>query len=285
MSENFNENEYTQNYEKGQGILDYIIQNPDKLQNNIDELVSYLKEVQNLNKKNYESHISFTKKFDELKNSYEEIETKFLKMCESIDEISSSMQAGDYNTNKCLCAQKYSAFWSKLDDASKDFLITANYLCKRCEGEQFDFSPVIVEMSRVYENELLKKIFGDFIKQKANSTLVLQSEGNRDILHKVISDVKKGFPMFISLTQMVNELKHIQGHTEHSYGRALMDELQVDWNTNKLADNAFFNRGNYYAKNYRNRAAHPGSKLSKIDADNCDNMSQNLLDHFIGSMK
>lgn len=52
-----------------------------------------------------------------------------------------------------------------------------------------------------------------------------------------------------------------------------------------LSDNKFCKEGITYANEYRNRAAHPGTTLDKTDAEDCEQLSQYLLKHFIDSMK
>ena len=272
------------NENKKLSMLDEVLARLSGLSDDTSDIQKIIKDIQELGRETLKLYDSILGDFQKLKESNAEIEEKLAQMSKKLDELREAMPEGDYNVNKTLCEQKYSGIWLKLDEASKTFLVTSSYLCKKCAGESLDFSPMIVEMSRAYENELLEKIFRDFIVQNASSAMLTPS-GNKDALYKAVSDVRNGKPFFVSLTQMVKIMNRMPTNADKTYGHKLNNELNSTWDTGKLSDNGFFNNGMTYATDYRNRAAHPGTTLSQTDANDCEQLSQTLLSHFINSMK
>ncbi len=273
-----------QNEEKKLSLLDEISKKLEALSNNTDDIQKIIEQIQNLGRETLELYDSLFDDFNKLKESTAETEEKLVQMRKALDELGDAMSSGDYNINKTLCEQRYSFVWDKLDESSKTFLITASFLCRKCAGENLDFSPMIVEMSRAYENELLEKIFRDFVSYNAISA-ALPRPKTKDALFDAVDNVKNGNPFFISLTQMIKIIYRMPQNANNTYGGRLYTKLGANWDTKKLSDNGFYKNGITYANNYRNRAAHPGATLNKTDADDCDRLSQSLLNHFIGSMK
>jgi hypothetical protein len=250
---------------------------------NADDINEKLRQIASLGRETLDCVDGLMTQFDKLKETMAETEEKLAQMREILDQLRSKVSSGDYDFSKTLCEQRYASVWPKLDETSKSFLITASYLCKKCVSESLDFSPMIVEMSRAYENELLVKIFRDFVNRNAQAA-ALPSAGGTDALFKAVNDAKSGRPFFISLTQMIKIMKRLQ-NDRNTYGGRLYTELNAGWDTSRLSDYSFYQNGITYANDYRNRAAHPGVTLDEADAADCEQLSQSLLDHFIGSMK
>lgn len=271
-----------QNEEKKLSLLEKISKMLEVAPNNTEDIQEIINQIQDLGRETLEMYDSLFNDFSRLKESNAETEEKLVQMCKALDEC--TLRESDYNANKILCEQRYACVWPKLDKSSKSFLITASYLCRKCVGDNLDFSPMIVEMSRAYENELLEKIFRDFVNRNAVSASLPRPKG-RDALFDAVEDVKNGKPFFISLTQMIKIMNRMSSNANNTYGRRLYADLNTDWDTVMLSDNKFCKEGITYANEYRNRAAHPGTTLDKTDAEDCEQLSQYLLKHFIDSMK
>ena len=263
-------------------LVEYLAQNYEELSK--EQRDNIFQELQELGRETLRLFDNLLDDFETLKQSNMEVEEKLSQMAEKLDEIAAAMKEGDFDASECICRQKYAAIWSKLDDASRNFLITANYLCKRCVGEQYDFSPMIVEMSRAYENELLAKIFHGFVTENAGRSAMLQPSGTRDPLYTAVDDSKNGKPFFISLTQMVKIMRRLYQQRSGTYGEKLKNDIDSAWDVKKLSNKSFYDNGIACAMD-RNRAAHPGTPLTKADADRCGVLSLSLLTHFIDSMK
>lgn len=273
-----------QNEEKKLSLLEEILRKLEAAPNDTEDIKEIVKQIQNLGRETLELYDGLFDNFNKLKESNAETEEKLAQMREALDKFCDSMESGDYNVNKKLCEQRYAAVWHKLDESSQSFLITASFLCRKCKGENLDFSPMIVEMSRAYENELLEKIFRDFVNRNALS-VILPQPARKDALFDAVCDAKNGKPFFISLTQMIKIINRMPRNAQNTYGGQLYNDLDPDWDTSKLSDNGFYRNGITYANDYRNRAAHPGTTLNKTDANDCEQLSEALLNHFIGAMK
>lgn len=278
-----------------------MITNNDTL-NQFDEMISLYEELSNLTdpfeikkkkmrieelKANIRSNIEkFTDVIEQLKNSNFDNEKKIEEMQNEIDKYKNRIPNEEFKENCFICSKLYSPIWNELDDLSKDFLATAYFLSNQSKARDLDQSPVIIEYCRAFENELIEKIYKEYIEDLSYTYYNYQyNKKFSDLIHAVDDYKAKGY-FFVSSKKMIDYLGYINDKSINSeYKNQLIDYLRYKKiNVTKIANDKFINQSKYYVKNYRNKAAHP-NKLSRTVFENCKNTTRELLTHIISSTK
>ena len=196
------------------------------------------------------------------------------------------MLQGDVRMYRDFCANEYNEFWDDLDMNSKEFLITAHYLYDRSKAQATDFSPVIIEYCRVFENELLVKIFKIFIQSQASLSQKPTYQNRVFVkIDKAVDDQKNYGGFFLSSMDMVKILQIMNRFfNEAGYENNLNLFLRTNgYDTRQLSDRQhFIIPAKDYVDNYRNEAAHPNF-LQEEMAANCHSKTKYLIRKFIGA--
>lgn len=105
--------------------------------------------------------------FKNFKNETRDIEEKIVLMVSKLKPVENSVDREELETYTDLCRSKYEN-WDDYDDLTRKFLPVSEILYSQLQKfNDPDYSPVILEMCRGFENELKLKIFIEFVKQYA----------------------------------------------------------------------------------------------------------------------
>ena len=268
-------------------LFELIMSSPqDASEWSTDQLNDYFSKLRHCGQETYEKLKILTDEFNALRERNLDLDDKVQKLHENLDQQRAAMRQGDVNTYEEVCRREYIAFWDDLDNDSQEFLITAHFLYNRCEGQNTDFAPVIIEFCRVFENELLKKIFSNFIQRQAGfrHTPSYQNSIFSKITKAVDKQRSSGY-FFLSSMDMVELLELMnQYFNTYSYEWKLKKHiLDNGFDTTKLSDSEhFISPAKDYVKHYRNRAAHP-RYLYSHHAEECKNKTNDLVGQFISA--
>ncbi len=131
------------------------------------EIYNDVKEIRNDVKDIKESVGILLDDFKNFKNETRDIEEKIVLMVSKLKTVEKSIDKEELETYKDLCRSKYEN-WDDYDDLTREFLPVSEILYSQLQKfEAPDYSPVILEMCRGFENELKKKIFSEFVRQYA----------------------------------------------------------------------------------------------------------------------
>lgn len=151
-------------------------------------------------KEAYERQKQFENMFKLIREKNDESEDIVQQLHEILDRQSKTMLTGDMDTYRSFCNSEYCPYWDDLDENSQEFLITAHFLFDRSRARSTDFSPVILEFCRVFENELLEKIFINYITgQAALNPTPSYSKNIFSKVDKAINDQKNNGRFFCHL--------------------------------------------------------------------------------------
>ena len=174
---------------------------------------------------------------------------------DKIVEVEKIIPKDDYKYFENVAKKDYKECWEKLEHPTRTFIVTALYMDNLINSEQFDFSPIVMELGKSVENEMKEKIYLPFIIE--NSKLPLKSEttsgGN---LWVAVNRYKSSKGYYFPFKMTFASLKKPKRY-EDSYYYDLHTELQgFGWNMDIITDVTFIQEGLDYSDNFRNSAAH-----------------------------
>ena len=150
-----------------------------------------------------------------------------------------------------------------------------------------DFSPVILEFCRIFENEMLAKIFTEFINEQAEQKPLSVENKDFDKVKKAVDSQRKYNNFFLSSMDMLKLLSYMnRSYINNCYEEKLKEQIEEKgFDTSKLSDKkGFINPGKNYVNSYRNEAAHPN--LMALDAANsCMEETEKLVNQFLSARK
>lgn len=248
----------------------------------------FLQQVQELTSSTFERMKSLSQEFFELKNRNLEQEEKIALLYENMDKQSNSMLKDDKKNYRSFCEKKYYSFWKKLDSNSQEFLITAHFIFDRTKSTNADFSPVIIEFCRVFENEMLEKIFKQFIQHQASSPRILSYQFKVfEKAKNAIDKQKTTSSFFLSSMDMLKLLSHMsKKYNCDSIEKALQIHISTQgFDTNKISNKQnFIEPAKNYIDIYRNGAAHPHF-FEETCAEECKEKTIKYVDLFLSAKK
>ena len=274
--------ELIQNINNGNAeILDLV----EKLQNallekDIDAAFFLAGAIENAGKNNKETIDICFLEMEAIKHKQLDEAETIRELEEQIQIISSRMSRLDKKLHYKNCEKAYKEDWFKLDEDSREFLVTAKYIFSLVKLNSGDFSPVIIELCRAYENELQAKIFNNYIRKAANKPDLYHNDC--DALATAITNIRNNRTAFISLLNMVTILHYLnRAGPEEPYKEDLKNELlNENWNIVGLSDENLYKDGRKYTIDFRNESAHPNRMDEKAAVD-CSSMTRSLLSRFI----
>ena len=222
--------------------------------------------------------------FQELRKKNGELEEILKELYVNLDKQKAQMQEGDIEYHRIVCSEIYGDFWDLLDDDSQEFFITAHYIYDKIKSKNGDFSPVIIEFCRIFENELQTKIYTDYMEalSKKNPPIVDLNKIYNN-LSKAVDDKKRKGTYYLSSTDMINYLAALRflSDSRTGYNYDMREYLtNRNWDTAMLSDEVFERQSHDYVNNYRNEAAHP-NLLDEEVALKCKEKTKKIVKRFI----
>ncbi len=230
-----------------------------------------------------------------IKNLPREDEEKLLKINRLIDEKLSVLDFQKDRNDYIEDVKNWFLYWDFLDEASKEFLPSAEYLYDEISniGSQ-DYSPFIIQYCRAIENELLKKLFESF-------HLELECKYSEESIKKIIDDElaasdnkAKEFAKSISKKDSkytLGQMNFILGLTK-SGGNTLISSKLIqlfrnfilDYYNEMVLEKEYLSKINRITNEYRNKSAHPYILTLDI-AKECQLIVREGLNYFFENKK
>lgn len=248
----------------------------------------FAKKIKESGKDTYDKLQSLSKEFTELREKNLELEDTVKLLHDNLDQQRAAMSKDDVVSHRSVCKDQYSSFWNDLDPNSQEFFITAHYLYERSKAQQTDFSPVIIEFCRIFENEMLVKVFTEFIQKQARLNR-LMSYHNK-LFSKVENAVNiqnRDGSFFLSSMDMLKLLSYMnRSFSDNCYEKELQTHIRrKGFDTRKIADRqGFIEPGKAYVNDFRNEAAHPNYMQEPV-ATECMNQTSTLVKRFLDAQK
>jgi hypothetical protein len=229
-------------------------------------------------------------------NFYESILfTNIAYVRESRSELELKIQLIDTHFNQYLNLSKVSKIsednhdskwcnnWGALEDNSKIFIIEAQNLY---EYVIEDYTAYVQGLTKAFENEILKKIFCNFLEYYNSSNLDLNykiTDSNKHTINTFRNFLKKGDKeSFLSLDQMIYIIRAIFSDTED---KLLLIFRPIYLKYFKQMNEIFMQGGNLYQiKDIRNTGAHTSPINQKL-ADNFFEIFNSTFNDFINNYK
>jgi len=229
-------------------------------------------------------------------NFYESILfTNIAYVRESRSELELKIQLIDTHFNQYLNLSKDSKIsednhdskwcnnWGALEDNSKIFIIEAQNLY---EYVIEDYTAYVQGLTKAFENEILKKIFCNFLEYYNSSNLDLNykiTDSNKHTINTFRNFLKKGDKeSFLSLDQMIYIIRAIFSDTED---KLLLIFRPIYLKYFKQMNEIFMQGGNLYQiKDIRNTGAHTSPINQKL-ADNFFEIFNSTFNDFINNYK
>ncbi len=222
--------------------------------------------------------------FQELRKKNGELEEILQELYANLDKQKAQMQEGDIQYHRTVCSEIYKDFWDVLDSDSQEFFVTAHYIYDKIKSKKGDFSPVIIEFCRIFENELQAKIYIDYVEVLSQKNPpIIDLDQKYSNLSKAVEDKKRKGKFFLSSTDMINYLAALRTvcSSRGGYNNDMREYLtQRDWDTALLSDEVFEQQSHDYVENYRNEAAHP-NMLDEGVAMKCKEKTKKVVKKFI----
>lgn len=235
--------------------------------------------------------------FSDLKNENRELEQKLVlldsKLSRVEEDLSGDEELEDYYG---LCQSLYNN-WEELDSLTRRLIPVAEYLFSKLQKyDKPDFSPVILELCRALENELLLKIFAKYTRDvlerkgkeldkffaadKANSFLRNKTGMFIKAIRKASKPMAK--PEY-TLGQMNTILSLVNEKSVVSQSPLLQDFkefLTTATIVNDLLNAQYIKKINNLVEKYRNPSAHPGF-MTLDKAQRCKDIMPERIDYLM----
>lgn len=250
-----------------------------------ERLNDYFKTLRECGKDTYDRMKELSREFTVLREKNLELEETVTLLHQNLDQQRAAMQEGDVEMYRMICKEQYKSFWEDLDSASQEFFVTAHYLYERSKAQNTDFSPVIIEFCRIFENELLEKIFKEFVTHQAtlNRVFTYQNFVFKKVTNAISAEKNNGF-FFLSSMDMLKLLSCMGRTYNNGYEKELQEHLYRNgFDTDKISNKInFIDPAKAYVNNFRNQAAHPNF-LKEAVASACKDQTDNLVNRFISA--
>ncbi|PWT28746.1 hypothetical protein [Butyrivibrio fibrisolvens] len=263
------------------GIAD-VKNNTEKIDAKLDDILRKLDDLEN--------------EFLDLKNENRDIEQKLTLMSLKLERMEKSVSQDEGLEDYYILCQGLYDKWEELDDLTRRLIPVAEYLFSKLQKyDKPDYSPVILELCRAIENELLLKIFKrytlDLINRegkqlsrflasdKANSQLVGKTSGFIKAITKASRTNKPEYTM-----GQMNTIMSLVANRDVVKISPLLQDFNKYLTTNtvikKLLNTQYIESLNIIVKDYRNPSAHPGY-MSLDKAENCKKITPEKLDYLL----
>ena len=236
-------------------------------------------------------------------------------MTKKLGKVEDSVEKEQLDDYTDVCRSKYDN-WDDYDDLTRKFLPVSEILYSQLQRfENPDYSPVVLEMCRGFENELKLKIFSEFIKQYAmthkynlNKHLINDQinkyrnrvTGREEIVSTVTGKFQKKISLYIkdlikgeekSLNFTLGEMNYILENVNETTIRE-KSQLLTDFyaylngitNITDFLSSEYQNKISELVKDFRNKAAHPNFVDIKLMED-CRSKFPENIDHLIDCLK
>ncbi len=214
----------------------------------LNELQSSLKEIKELPREEE----------DKLRRIYRAIDEKLGNLSEKERDIAFYQEE----------VKQWFDYWEQLDEASKQFLPSAEYLFDSIHkvGAE-DYSPFIIQYCRALENELLKKLFESYHED------LFKDHTQEDIKEMIAEDLRNSdskaniFAKFVQRDNRkytLGQMKWIIALTKDDSSTLKLSKLVSNFRTfilkyynEQLLEKKYINLIEKISEDYRNKSAHP----------------------------
>ena len=253
--------------------------------------------------------------FRNFKNETRDIEEKIILMTKKLCKVEDSVEKEQLDDYTDVCRSKYDN-WDAYDDLTRKFLPVSEILYSQLQKfENPDYSPVVLEMCRGFENELKLKIFSEFIKQyavkhKDDLDKHLMNDqinkyrnvftGQDDVVSTITSKFQKKIssyikhlkkreemPLVFTLGEMNFILENVNKRPIREKSQLLTDfysYLEGITNITDFLNLEYQKKISELVEDFRNKAAHPNFVDIKVMED-CRSKFPEDLDYLIDCLK
>lgn len=226
--------------------------------------------------------------FIKIKELNAETDEKILKLTLEIEENLKIVKENNYSSiakYEKLLERLFSFEWDKFEVLSKSYLPTAEFLFDElAKFENPDLSPFILQYCRALENEILQKIFRNYIQNLKDRSIIIEKDfkwdftlnesgkpNNSNTFHfaKHINKCLKADreKWFFELGSMYTYLKYLTGKTISK--SPLLQDLRsflFNYFEENILETEFLLRIEAVTIEFRNKAAHP-NRINIEDAE------------------
>ena len=230
---------------------------------------------------------AFDEEYAAIKNSNLELEEKLKTLHGLLDEKMIALSELDMKSSLLACENNYMGYWEKLDDHSRKYLAMAYYLYELLPGTETDYSPSVVELGRAVENELIQKIYSEYVSRLCEYIDEMDDQDNNySSLIKAVYKYNNTGTYFIPAREMVKYLCYL---SECNYENAFNETLKAflkDHNIDleQISNKEFTDLADTVFDEYRNLAAHPGKAFDSHEAQECSEKTKEVLKTFMGAI-
>lgn len=284
-----NEIEHTLNYVDNNSMLfEYIKNRFDKIDKKLSELGNKVDTV-------IDTLTILSENIQKVKNLPREDEEKLTKINRLIDEKLSELNFKKDWNDYIEDVKNWFLYWDFLDEASKVFLPSAEYLFDKISnlGSE-DYSPFIIQYCRAIENELLKKLFETFHNEIKNTY-------SEEILKQLLIDEMefpenkaKEFAKYI----LMNNSKYTLGQMNYILGLTKLGSSTLKnskliqrfrsfilvYYNEMVIEKVYLSKINTITSDFRNKSAHPYILTLDI-AKECQVLIRDGLNYFFENKK
>ncbi len=226
--------------------------------------------------------------FIKIKESNAETDEKILKLTLEIEENLQIVKENNYSSiakYEKLLERLFSFEWDKFEALSKSYLPTAEFLFDElAKFENPDLSPFIIQYCRALENEILQKIFRNYVQNLKDRNIKIEKDFKWDItlnesgkpnnsntfrfakhLTKCLKADREKW--FFELGSMYTYLKYLTGKTISK--SPLLQDLRsflFNYFEKNILETEFLLRIEAVTIEFRNKAAHP-NRINIEDAE------------------
>lgn len=252
-----------------------------------EELLKLMNDLNVAGATAYSELKEFDDEFEQIRNSSLEFEEKIKSLNDLLDQRETMvLKEGilDFGISAAECEALFGKdVWDKLEEQTQRYIIMANYLLKIMQKNEADLSPSVLEYGRSVENELIEKIYRDFVKELDGKTYGMFDRDNSYAL--LIQAVRhlNGDEFYIPSLEMVNYLKYLKRKGDkNDYNEAFKDYLgRKNINIEMISDDNLTGVAYELFDKYRNDAAHAGGELEEKDALKCKEKTKKVIKRVI----
>ena len=253
--------------------------------------------------------------FRNFKKETRDIEEKIILMTKQLGKVEDSVEKEQLEDYTDVCRSKYDN-WDDYDELTRKFLPVSEILYSQLQKfENPDYSPVVLEMCRGFENELKLKIFSEFIKQYAMThkddldkhlmndqinTYRNVFTGKEEVISTITGKFQKKIssyikdskrkgekPLIFTLGEMNFVLENVNKTPIRTQSQLLTDfytYLQGITNITDFLNREYQKKISELVEEFRNKAAHPNFVDIKVMED-CRSKFPENLDYLIDCLK
>ena len=231
--------------------------------------------------------------FYDLKQEDRDIEEKLTLMNVKLSKL--DVKNTDLDEYYCLAQEAYMK-WESLDPLTQQFIPLAEYLYSKLQKyDKPDYSPVVLELCRAIENELLVKVFcsytNDLLSRKADKLDEFLAEDRASVdlkdktqpFVKAVSKAKDSGRSKYTLGQMKTILSMSKSKKTIAKSPLLkdfVDFLETNTDAKALLDDEYIKKIDIIINDYRNPSAHP-EFMSVEKAKECREIMPDRIDYLM----